>query len=338
MLPEVRKRGRSDSDDKDVFLLVDNVDSIKTFLRGDIQLNKDALEVYGIDSCMEILKQLQRRLFWQAFFGKVDGLLWQTCYSFSFAFCTNEFETHLFEWTKGFVTEQRKNVLPFHRSVATLFSPETRQRFYHFLWVLKVCGLQNLAPETRLHIFRESLDDAPLERGCAAVLSSASYLEKYYLPNRAIGWGEDLESWHQWFEIPTEGTVLLQPREEEEEAQEVPLVKSQVFQFYSMFCDRSIPIYTHLDSEVCNKVVCFLNDGTFDGTSMTQAVLFEVILASNFFSIAELLDASCKTVSDLIKGKTPEELRKTFNIKNDFTPEEEEQVRRENEWCEERNV
>jgi S-phase kinase-associated protein 1 len=31
-------------------------------------------------------------------------------------------------------------------------------------------------------------------------------------------------------------------------------------------------------------------------------------------------------ISNLIKGKTPEEIRKTFNIKNDFTPEEEEQV------------
>lgn len=32
----------------------------------------------------------------------------------------------------------------------------------------------------------------------------------------------------------------------------------------------------------------------------------------------------------MIKGKTPEELRKHFNIVNDFTPEEEEAVRREN--------
>ncbi|KAB5561468.1 hypothetical protein DKX38_006425 [Salix brachista] len=39
------------------------------------------------------------------------------------------------------------------------------------------------------------------------------------------------------------------------------------------------------------------------------------------------------TVADMIKGKTPEEIRKTFNIKNDFTPEEEEEVRRENQWA-----
>ena len=32
-------------------------------------------------------------------------------------------------------------------------------------------------------------------------------------------------------------------------------------------------------------------------------------------------------------GKTPEEIRKTFNIRNDFTPEEEEEVRRENQWA-----
>ena len=40
-----------------------------------------------------------------------------------------------------------------------------------------------------------------------------------------------------------------------------------------------------------------------------------------------MLDVTCKTVANMIKGKTPEEIRKTFNIKNDFTPSEEEQVR-----------
>ena len=40
-----------------------------------------------------------------------------------------------------------------------------------------------------------------------------------------------------------------------------------------------------------------------------------------------MLDVTCKTVANMIKGKTPAEIRKTFNIKNDFTTEEEETVR-----------
>uniref|UniRef100_A0A9I9D0Y6 SKP1-like protein n=3 Tax=Cucumis melo TaxID=3656 RepID=A0A9I9D0Y6_CUCME len=64
-----------------------------------------------------------------------------------------------------------------------------------------------------------------------------------------------------------------------------------------------------------------------------QATLFDLILAANYLNIKSLLDLTCQTVADMIKGKTPEEIRKTFNIKNDFTPEEEEEVRRENQWA-----
>lgn len=38
----------------------------------------------------------------------------------------------------------------------------------------------------------------------------------------------------------------------------------------------------------------------------------------------------------MIKGKTPEEIRRLFNIQNDFSPEEEAQIRKENEWAEDR--
>uniref|UniRef100_A0A453M755 SKP1 component dimerisation domain-containing protein n=1 Tax=Aegilops tauschii subsp. strangulata TaxID=200361 RepID=A0A453M755_AEGTS len=64
-----------------------------------------------------------------------------------------------------------------------------------------------------------------------------------------------------------------------------------------------------------------------------QNTLFDLILAANYLNIKGLLDLTCQTVADMIKGKTPEEIRKTFNIKNDFTPEEEAEIRRENQWA-----
>lgn len=35
----------------------------------------------------------------------------------------------------------------------------------------------------------------------------------------------------------------------------------------------------------------------------------------------------------MIKGKTPDQIRLEFDIENDFSPEELEDVRRDNAWC-----
>jgi S-phase kinase-associated protein 1 len=40
----------------------------------------------------------------------------------------------------------------------------------------------------------------------------------------------------------------------------------------------------------------------------------------------------------MIKGKSPEEIRRIFNIPNLFTPDEEEKIRKENEWTEPSNT
>ena len=63
-----------------------------------------------------------------------------------------------------------------------------------------------------------------------------------------------------------------------------------------------------------------------------QAMLFEIIIAANYLDIKDLLNTGCRAVANMIRGKSTEEIRKTFNIINDFTPEEEAAIRKENEW------
>jgi S-phase kinase-associated protein 1 len=62
-------------------------------------------------------------------------------------------------------------------------------------------------------------------------------------------------------------------------------------------------------------------------------LIFEIILAANYMDIKPLMELASSKVASIIKGKSPEEIRKTFNIQNDFTPEEEAQIREENQWC-----
>jgi len=72
-----------------------------------------------------------------------------------------------------------------------------------------------------------------------------------------------------------------------------------------------------------------------DFVDVDQEVLFELILAANYMDVKPLLDLCCAKVASMIKGKTPEAIRKTFNIVNDFTPEEEAAIIAENKWAEE---
>ena len=68
------------------------------------------------------------------------------------------------------------------------------------------------------------------------------------------------------------------------------------------------------------------------------ASLYEIILAANYLNIKGLLNVAWKKVFNMIGGKSPEEIRWIFDIGKDFTPEEEEKIRRENEWAFERIV
>ncbi|CAA7021598.1 unnamed protein product [Microthlaspi erraticum] len=65
-----------------------------------------------------------------------------------------------------------------------------------------------------------------------------------------------------------------------------------------------------------------------------DSTIFDLILAANYLNISGLLDLTCQTIADKIAAcKDADEIRATFDIENDFTPEEEEELRQENQWC-----
>nr|GMD02518.1 SKP1-like protein 1A [Ipomoea batatas]GMD05019.1 SKP1-like protein 1A [Ipomoea batatas]GMD07031.1 SKP1-like protein 1A [Ipomoea batatas]GMD08604.1 SKP1-like protein 1A [Ipomoea batatas]GMD10996.1 SKP1-like protein 1A [Ipomoea batatas] len=122
----------------------------------------------------------------------------------------------------------------------------------------------------------------------------------------------------------------------------LPNVTSKILAKVIEYCRR------HVDAAKSDDKVNEDDLKAFDAefVKVDQSTLFDLILscavvlllcdirkAANYLNIKNLLDLTCQTVADMIKGKTPEEIRKTFNIKNDFTPEEEEEVRRENAWA-----
>jgi S-phase kinase-associated protein 1 len=62
---------------------------------------------------------------------------------------------------------------------------------------------------------------------------------------------------------------------------------------------------------------------------LDQTQMFKLLLAANYMDIKPLLDLLCAKIATLIKSKSPEQIRATFNIRSDYTEEEEEEVRRD---------
>jgi S-phase kinase-associated protein 1 len=117
-----------------------------------------------------------------------------------------------------------------------------------------------------------------------------------------------------------------------EEMVPLPNVPGKILSKVIEYCKFHVEAAKQVDNKP-SKTEDEIKQWDTEFVKVDQATLFDLILAANYLNIKGLLDLTCQTVANMIKGKTPEEIRKTFNIKNDFTPEQEEEVRRENQWA-----
>ncbi|KFK35210.1 hypothetical protein AALP_AA5G254700 [Arabis alpina] len=113
---------------------------------------------------------------------------------------------------------------------------------------------------------------------------------------------------------------------------EIPLanVKGTILSKVIEYCKKHVG-----ESETCtDEAKEELKKWDKEFMEMDESTIFDLILASNYLNIKSLLELTCQTVADMIAAcKSADEIREKFQIENDFTPEEEERVRKENEWA-----
>eukprot|EP01006_Ploeotia_vitrea_P061143 TRINITY_DN77336_c0_g1_i1.p1 TRINITY_DN77336_c0_g1~~TRINITY_DN77336_c0_g1_i1.p1 ORF type:complete len:186 (-),score=29.48 TRINITY_DN77336_c0_g1_i1:87-644(-) len=66
-----------------------------------------------------------------------------------------------------------------------------------------------------------------------------------------------------------------------------------------------------------------------DGDEKQHEPLFKTLLAGNFLGVEPLRDLCCATIANMLRGKTPEQIKEVFGVTEDFTPEEIKQVEKE---------
>jgi len=119
--------------------------------------------------------------------------------------------------------------------------------------------------------------------------------------------------------------TMLPEETSEETCIEIPLQNvdgdtlTKVVEFLEMYSKEPMTeiakplLSTNMAEIVQEKYASFVD--------VEQEKLFNIILAANYMDIKPLLDLTCATVASHIKGKTPDEIRKAFNIQNEASEE-----------------
>ncbi|KAK8623164.1 hypothetical protein V6N13_118055 [Hibiscus sabdariffa] len=67
--------------------------------------------------------------------------------------------------------------------------------------------------------------------------------------------------------------------------------------------------------------------------SLDNEGMRQMVLAANYLDVKDLLEMMVQAVANKLANKSVEYVRRFFEIENDYTPEEEAELRKQNEWA-----
>ncbi|XP_049382988.1 SKP1-like protein 11 [Solanum stenotomum] len=147
--------------------------------------------------------------------------------------------------------------------------------------------------------------------------------------------------------MSSEKLITLKTSDDEEfKLNKSVAIKSEVIKSLVQDIDSNVIPLPNVDGKTMTKVINYwkkhsekgvteiqLKNFDQDFLKMSHSELFDVHLAARYLDDKQLEEVIIQESFDRITGKTLEEIREVFGIVNDYTPEEEEQVRRENAWA-----
>ena len=74
-------------------------------------------------------------------------------------------------------------------------------------------------------------------------------------------------------------------------------------------------------------------DWDYNYTNVNLDMIFELVEAANYMDIKSLFELTSAKVASIIKARNTEEIKKTFNLSDNFSKEEEDLILKENQWC-----
>ena len=131
--------------------------------------------------------------------------------------------------------------------------------------------------------------------------------------------------------------LLKNCMDDDEDFKELNLIKVNsknlklIIEFLEHYKDSEIKELERPLSDRFEKLVDDFTNNFFSQLNFDD--IFEILNVCNFMDIKCLIELCSAFIADKIKGKTPEEIKILFNINNNFTEEEENQIRDENQWC-----
>lgn len=100
--------------------------------------------------------------------------------------------------------------------------------------------------------------------------------------------------------------------------------------------DGPVPVPNASAADLARVVEFYVGTATSEETffdDMSRRALFALMEAANFLGAAELLEDACGHVADLVRGRTPEQIRELFMLPLDETTEESRQAAAEYAWA-----